>query len=222
MATPRYWHTATLLNNGKVLITGGVGPGSSQNPADLSSAELYDPSNGTFSAAGNMTAARSLHLAVALTDGRVLIEGGGGDGAPNPELYDPGSAAFSLTGASSQPSDLTAMTATLLPNGTVYTTLNVPDDSGNGAENYNSATGMFAPATVLPEVMYGDTATLLPEAQVFFHDEENEDSAGSQCTSPAARSCSMTRRLPRLCLLQARSRKATNRILRHCFPTERC
>src|ERR1051326_3806788 len=46
MATPRSGHTATLLPNGKVLITSGT----DDRPA---SAELYDPSPGTFSTTGN-------------------------------------------------------------------------------------------------------------------------------------------------------------------------
>lgn len=165
MASPRYSHTATLLNSGKVLIAGGIGP----NFGDLSSAELYDPSTGTFSPAGNMTAPRDGHLAVPLADGRLLIEGGGDcDLAPNPEVYDPSSGAFTLTGASTQPY-LFPMTATLLPDGTVYTTMNVPCDIGNGAESYNPSTGVFTPATQLPQAMVGDTANLLPEGQIFIH-----------------------------------------------------
>ena len=41
MVVARYEHDATLLNNGKVLITGGLDPGPT--------AELYDPETGTFS-----------------------------------------------------------------------------------------------------------------------------------------------------------------------------
>src|SRR5689334_8814068 len=67
MTTPRsYGVTATRLLDGKVLITGGSG----DRPA---SAELYDPSTGTFSATGNMTALRIDPSATLLADGRVLI-----------------------------------------------------------------------------------------------------------------------------------------------------
>jgi hypothetical protein len=55
MTAARWEHTATLLMNGKVLITGGFG---GENFPTLSSAELYDPSSGTFAATGGMTTAR--------------------------------------------------------------------------------------------------------------------------------------------------------------------
>src|ERR1041385_2548812 len=70
MTTPRGDHTATLLLNGKVLITGG----SKERPA---SAELFDPFTNTFTRTGNMTAGRWFgNSATLLPDGRVLIVGG--------------------------------------------------------------------------------------------------------------------------------------------------
>lgn len=45
MNTARSQHTATLLANGKVLVTGGF---SSAFGNSLANAELYDPSTGAF------------------------------------------------------------------------------------------------------------------------------------------------------------------------------
>jgi len=122
MTTLRSGATATLLANGKVLITGGFGPGTSSLPR-LSSAELYDPLTGTFSVTGSMAAARVLHTATLLNNGKVLITGGtregGGGGAAiaSAELYDPISGTFAVTG--SMLSDRAQHTATLLASGEV-------------------------------------------------------------------------------------------------------
>ena len=51
LATKRYLHTATLLPDGKVLVTGGA---DSANPNhSLTSAELYDPAIGTWTSTGH-------------------------------------------------------------------------------------------------------------------------------------------------------------------------
>ena len=51
--TARYFHTATLLPNGKVLVAGGLG-----NSGSLTSAELYDPASGSWTATGSLNTAR--------------------------------------------------------------------------------------------------------------------------------------------------------------------
>jgi hypothetical protein len=125
MALARYGATATLLANGKVLVTGGCGTVAAPDGhlPRLTSAELYDPSTGTFTATGSMNFPRILHTATLLNDGRVLIaggtvdSGGGGAASETAELYDVPSGAFTPTASMS--SERANHTATLLASGKV-------------------------------------------------------------------------------------------------------
>src|SRR5947207_2201517 len=79
-------HTATLLDDGRVLITGGetVDVGLlSVHHFRVPENELYDPVNGTFTQTGALHTARARHTASRLPDGRVLIVGGE---ASDPEI----------------------------------------------------------------------------------------------------------------------------------------
>ena len=70
-------HTATSLKTGQILIAGGdTGCGDFGCGAVTSTAELYDPSTGTFTAAGDMTTPRDRHTANLLSNGDVLVAGG--------------------------------------------------------------------------------------------------------------------------------------------------
>jgi hypothetical protein len=117
MGAARSGHAATLLPDGRVLITGGGGA-----TGPVSSAEVFDPASGTFSAMGDMRELRANHTATLLTDGKVLITGGLNSGqafspVPSTELYDP------ATGTSTPLANMSVYryshTATLLPNGDV-------------------------------------------------------------------------------------------------------
>jgi len=88
MAVGRFVFTATTLQNGKVLVAGGLAPGD----VVTNKAELYDPTTGTFTPTGDMHAARVAFSATRLPNGKVLVEGGASNtvGAlASAELYDP-------------------------------------------------------------------------------------------------------------------------------------
>ena len=102
MRVARESHTANLLSDGRVLVAGGHA-GRRPSVTIYASAEIYDPTTGTFSAAGDMTRIRHKHESTLLRDGRVLITGGSderdGRGAyVTAEIYDPRSGDFAAAG----------------------------------------------------------------------------------------------------------------------------
>ena len=72
MGAPRVRHTATLLDDGDLLIVGGF----DDNGDALPTAERFDPSTGTGAPVTLMPVPRAMHAATKLGDGRVLIAGG--------------------------------------------------------------------------------------------------------------------------------------------------
>ena len=83
LATARAEHSAALLLDGRVLVVGGR----DSNGTDLSSMEIFDPADQSFSSAGELRVGRVLpHLRV-LFDGKVQIIGGNND--ESMEVYDP-------------------------------------------------------------------------------------------------------------------------------------
>jgi hypothetical protein len=113
MHEARAGHTATLLLNGKVLVLGGLGVDPYPHNV-LDTAELYDPSTGTWSVTGRLIASKSGHSATLLPDGKVLVVGQATTAMESAELYDPGTGIWSL--ASSPSGIWRDHTATLLKN----------------------------------------------------------------------------------------------------------
>ena len=164
LATGRGFHTATMLPNGKVLVTGGATTGTS---GSLSSAELFDPASGTWTATASLANKRIDHTATLLPNGKVLVAGGYNEtsgGLTSSELYDPGTGAWTATGSMN-----TARyhhTATLLSNGKVLVAAGRTPGLVPSAELYDPATGIWTPTGSLPGERESHTATLLSSGKV--------------------------------------------------------
>jgi N-acetylneuraminic acid mutarotase len=118
MNTARAVHTATLLQNGQVLVAGG----NNTSNFGQTSSELYDPSTGKWAVTGSMSAARQGHTATLLNTGKVLVAGGDNSkgNLSSAELYDPSLGTWSKTGrywsqgATAQPASSPALNCTTL------------------------------------------------------------------------------------------------------------
>jgi hypothetical protein len=167
MASDRVVHTATLLNNGTVLVAGG-GDGIG---GVLPSAELYDPEDGSWSPTGALSGSRGGQTATLLPDGTVLVAGGTPgssrftDALATAEIYDPAAGVWS--GAAGMRTDRQYHTATLLPDGTVIVT------GGTGSTETTAAAEIYDPRSKswsaigdMHEVRAGHSATLLQNGNV--------------------------------------------------------
>jgi hypothetical protein len=159
-------HTATLLDNGKVLVVGlyatHLGP-------DSRLTELYDPATESFSNGGDSVSSHGTSsTATLLSDGKVLIVGGN-LALSSAEIYDPETNTFSPT------NDLnigrSGHTATLLPDGRVLITggidqFSVDAESVAAAEMFDPDTGSFSLIGNMATSRHGAAATILPSGLV--------------------------------------------------------
>jgi len=132
MTVARSGHTATLLSDGRVLLIGGEANPLAGSPSG-STAEVYDPITGSFAVTGSMNQAHTFPTATLLSNGKVLIAGGG-----DAELYDPATGSFAPTGAMVMQNQFSQ--AVLLADGRVL----VAGDAD--AELYDPAAGSFRQA----------------------------------------------------------------------------
>ncbi|HWD91346.1 MAG TPA: kelch repeat-containing protein [Verrucomicrobiae bacterium] len=161
MSTVREDHTATLLQNGKILVAGGF-----TGTTAINTAELYDPASGTWTPTGSLNVPRSGHTATLLRNDKVLVVGGyNTDYLTSAELYDPVSGTWALTGPVHV--GRYAFTATLMLDGKVL----VAGGSSNNtntptAELYDPATESWTQTGNLHDGRVEPTATLLPDGRV--------------------------------------------------------
>ena len=171
MFTAREGHTATLLNDGTILVTGGVNLGYEID----ASAEVYDPATGGFTQVGNMTEARLWHTATLLGDGRVLIAGGVEGDLPNwstysaatAEIYEPLTQSFSRVG--DMPDVAALHTASFLLDGRVLVAggmRNISSEMGASVGIFDAASNTFSAVASLPSGRARHTATTLNDGRV--------------------------------------------------------
>jgi hypothetical protein len=149
MTTPRGGPAAVLLPNGKVLIAGGA--------QDLS-AEIYDPSTGTFTATGKMISGGG--FLTLLQNGKVLV------GSANAQIFDSTTGTFSLTAAYPDPNPGWG-TMNLLLDGRVLFTGCAAACTVSATELYDPGTGTFSttgPMKGWDNVKYGDVAHERPSS----------------------------------------------------------
>jgi hypothetical protein len=187
MGTARSSHSATLLNSGKVLVTGGF---------DVATAELLDPSSGSFAPTGSMGTTRSSHTATLLSNGKVLVTGGqnpGGNAVATAELFDPATGSFTPTG--SMETGRSSHTATLLNDGKVLVTGGVDAAGGSvtTAELFDPTSGSFAPTGRMGTARAFHTATLLNDGRVLV--TGGADVATAELFDPASGSFAPTGRM---------------------------
>jgi N-acetylneuraminic acid mutarotase len=150
--------TATLLNDGRVLIAGGLAFG---HP--VATAEIYDPDSGAFTLTGSMTEPRAYHVATVIANGRVLITGGSADGSA--EIYNPATGKFARTGMMRDKAAY--QIAIRLNDGRVLVAGGrIGDNYSAMAEYYTPSTGKFNRARTMKDNMENAQATLLADGKV--------------------------------------------------------
>jgi hypothetical protein len=175
--TSRYRHSATMLNNGQILVVGGVSCPSSSSCTYLNSAELYNPDSSLFANSGTMATARSAPT-VLLNNGKVLVAGGYScDGSGNcsslssAEIYDPATGTFGSAGTMTVArSD---HTMTVLGDGTVLIASGQNCTSAtscsalSSAEIYDPKAGTFtSTSSVMSAPRFGASPVLLNSGSV--------------------------------------------------------
>jgi uncharacterized protein YjdB len=153
--------TATLLQDGKVLVVGTP-----------SGAEVYDPDKNTWVSTGKMVnSMRNYHTATLLPNGKVLVAGGVtlcsravGSYLNTAEIYDPDTNAWAATNTMS--TSRFSHTATLLSSGKVLVAGGMNGAALKVAEVYDPDKNIWTTIASMNDARFSHTATLLPSGKI--------------------------------------------------------
>jgi hypothetical protein len=174
----RSGHSATLLQNGQVLVLGGYDYGYDIGfYAYINSAELYDPTTGSWQATASPMTNYVDHSATLLKNGKVLVVF-----AQNPpsigisaELYDPATATWTSTDA---PTDLGMMRP--ISNGKIFSV------AGRSSELYDPDNGKWTSLGGFNVIRFPTTATVLDNGKVLVTGQaESTTNAYAELYDPA-------------------------------------
>jgi len=175
---------AVVLSNGSVLVVGGCV--NDCLSATTNSAELYNPTAGTFTATGSMVQARAEFGVTLLANGQVLVAGGctaydvnGCASTTNKaEIYNPATGTWKATGALRGARH--AMTATLLPSGKVLVAggATAASDAVNSSEIYDPTAKTWTLGLKMVQARSDYASIMLGTGKILFTGGENINGVG--------------------------------------------
>ena len=174
MLDSRSRHTATLLDDGRVLVVGGFSVKIGERglivgqPGD---AEVYDPRTNRWSVTPPMARYRREHTATLLSDGRVLVAGSQDDLTFNStEIYDPivnrWSAAAPMTSGRALHSAVRMANGEVLVVGGISQGQNSPAIELASAEIYHPSTNRWTAVASMKQARTSETTTTLGDGRV--------------------------------------------------------
>ena len=146
MSVARGGHTATVLSNGTVVVVGGAS-GTYSAPNLHTSAEVFDPAAGTWTATASVSLGRGFHRSVALGNGRLLMTGGSNFVSSvfaTTDVYDAATGLW--TAAAPLVTGRISHSATVLPNGNVLIAGGGASGVLGSAELFDVSGGRWIPA----------------------------------------------------------------------------
>ena len=164
MRVARSGHTAIKLADGRVLVAGGM----TSDGSATRSAELFDPSTNSWSAAGELATARTGHTATLLPDGRVLVAGGSGsdDAGRTLEIFDPSTGGFGYVGAFLSTARAGHAAATLGNGDVLIVGGRAGDNATATTDVFRVGDGTLVAGPSMGSARFGHSLTLMPDGTV--------------------------------------------------------